>query len=122
MFGETDDTTLDVQKRLDHLIGILSRRLDSMLARERDAVRELVRHLEASHSLASPLGVMTLQAELAQMRIEAGQTEAAEQHLAQILAAAERVVDQRQGLGAGTPSWCTELRRAVKAQRELESG
>ena len=75
--GEVDGTptAAHIDARLDALTGLLSARLDQVLAREQAAVRALAWQLEGAHSLASPLNVITLQAGLMRMRLDLGATE-----------------------------------------------
>jgi signal transduction histidine kinase len=108
-----------VRDQLDRLTARMSARLDAVLAREERGIRALAQQLEGIHTLASPLNVITLQAELAQMRLESGATDGVRESLAELMKAGERLIDERRKLSDRTEGWCHELRRTMKDLGEL---
>jgi len=120
--GEVDGTptAAHIDARLDALTGLLSARLDQVLAREQAAVRALAWQLEGAHSLASPLNVITLQAGLMRMRLDLGATEGLAESLDELTRAGDRLIDERRRLSERTEAWCHRLRRAMKDRGALE--
>jgi len=100
---------------LDSVTGILSARLDEVVAREREGIRVMVEQLEAAHDLASPLNVVTLHGEVALVKLEGGSVDAAVDSLREVMLAAERLIDTRRALAERTPDWCHNLHRISKA-------
>lgn len=120
--GEIDGicTAAHVGARLEALLGMLSARLDAVLAREEGGIRALAWQLEGAHSLASPLNVITLQAGLTRMKLELGVTDGALASLEELTRAIDRLIDERRRLSERTATWCHRLRRAMKDTGALE--